>query len=76
MYWLSKQAKFELLFKTDVNKIFASNIRLVTEFYDSSRVFDKYSAIKHKIAIKEYHTDMETVLIDNQLLDKVLEKYS
>ena len=73
IYWMNKQAKFDLLFKTDANKILASNIRLITEFYDQTQVFDKYSAIKHKIAIKEYCIDMETVLIDNQILDKVLE---
>ena len=73
IYWMNKKAKFDILFKTDANKILASNIRLVTEFYDQKRVFDKYSAIKHKIAIKEYCIDMGTVLIDNQILDKVLE---
>ena len=42
-----------------MNKVLAHNIRLVTEFYDSSYVFDWYSAFKHKIAIKELKIDIE-----------------
>ena len=63
------------MFKSDVNKIFSSNIRLVTEYYQPQLVFDKYSAIKHKIAIKEYAVDMESEVIDNNILDKLLEMY-
>ena len=54
--------------------MFANNIRLVTEFYDPRNVFDKYSAIKHKIAIKEYITDLETMPIDDSIIDKLLEE--
>lgn len=75
LYWLSKNSKFTVLFKSDVNKIFSSNIRLVTEYYQPQLVFDKYSAIKHKIAIKEYAVDMESEVIDNNILDKLLEMY-
>lgn len=75
LYWLSKNCKFTLLFKSDVNKILSSNIRLVTEYYQPQMVFDKYSAIKHKIAIKEYVVDMESKIIDNDMLDKLLEEY-
>lgn len=75
LYWLSKKCKFTILFKSDVNKIFSSNIRLVTEYYQPQIVFDKYSAIKHKIAIKEYVVNMESEIIDNNILDKLLEEY-
>lgn len=73
LYWLSQNCKFTLLFKSDVNKIFSANIRLVTEYYQPDRVFDKYSAIKHKIAIKECIINMEYELIDNTILDRLLE---
>lgn len=69
IYWESKGIPFTLLFKTNVNEILATNIRLVTEFYDSVTVFDLVSAIKHKVAIKEWKVDMEkTVLQNNDLL--------
>lgn len=75
LYWLSKKCKFTILFKSDVNKILSSNIRLVTEYYQPHMVFDKYSAIKHKIAIKECVVNMESKIIDNDILDKLLEEY-
>ena len=74
MYWLMKGCKFDILFKSDVNRVFANNIRLVTEFYDPLKVFDKYSAIKHKIATKEYVIDLETKPIDDSIMDRLLEE--
>lgn len=71
-YWLNKGAAYHLIYKNDLNKILASNIRLVTEFYDSSYVFDTISAIKHKIAIKEISIDMESQLIDTGTLLSLL----
>ena len=59
MYWNKQGIKFDVLLKRNVNKVLAHNIRLVTEFYDSSYVFDWYSAFKHKIAIKELKIDIE-----------------
>ena len=59
MYWNKQGIKFDVLLKRNVNKVLAHNIRLVTEFYDSSYVFDWYSAFKHKIAIKEIKIDIE-----------------
>ncbi len=80
LYWNSMGVPFKLLFKTDVNKILAANIRLVTEFYDLDTVFDKYSAFKHKVAVKEYKIDMEHELITNNDIEKILkvrdERYS
>lgn len=71
-YCISCGIKYDILFKTDVNKILLHNIRLVTEFYDPLNVFDKYSAIKHKIAIKEFKIDMEKSVITNEVLDNLL----
>lgn len=71
IYWNIRGYGFDLLFKSDVNMVLAANIRLVTEFYDPQSVFDKYSAIKHKIARKEYSADMEHVLIDRACLDNI-----
>lgn len=76
MYWLLKNCKFDMLFKTDVNKVLAANIRIVTEFYDSKRVFDKISAIKHKVAIKEYILDLNHEIITDKLLQQTLMEYS
>lgn len=63
IYWESKRIPFTLLFKTDVNNVLATNIRLVTEFYNPLNVFDPISAIKHKIAVKEWHVDMERKIL-------------
>ena len=71
-YWMNQGKECRLVFKTEMNTILASNIRLVTEFYDLSRVFDKISAIKHKIATKEYQIDMEHELLDERMLLNLL----
>lgn len=63
LYWNKQGVPYTLLYKVDVNKILVSNIRIVTEFYDSDRVFDGISAIKHKIATKEIKTDLETKIL-------------
>ena len=73
-YWISQNIPFDILFKTDVNRILASNIRLVTEYYDAKWVFDEYSALKHKIAIKEIVTDMESKELTTEDLKKILEE--
>ena len=70
-YWISQGAGYQLLLKTDANRILAGNIRLVTEFYDADRVFDEISAIKHKIAIKEYPVDMASELLDEAALKRI-----
>lgn len=73
-YWLNKGCQYKLVFKTDINTTLASNIRIVTEFYDATRVFDQLSAIKHKIAIKEFVVDMEHTIIDDLVLKKLLKE--
>lgn len=70
-YWISQGVSYQLLLKTDANRILAGNIRLVTEFYDADRVFDEISAIKHKIAIKEYPVDMAGELLYEAVLKRV-----
>lgn len=75
-YWISKGVDYHLIFKNDMNRVLVSNIRLVTEFYDVSRVFDTISALKHKIAIKEIVIDMETDPIDSDTLNNLLFKLS
>lgn len=73
-YWLNQGTKCQLVFKSEMNTILASNIRLVTEFYDAALVFDVVSAIKHKIAIKEIEFDMDSKHIENSdLMKKLLE---
>lgn len=72
-YWLNRNIEYKIVFKTDMNSTLASNIRLVTEFYDPTLVFDVVSAIKHKIAIKEIGLDMSSKPLDNSVLKKLLE---
>lgn len=74
-YWIDKGIDYQLVFKTDMNTTLASNIRLVTEFYDSSLVFDEISAIKHKIAIKEFQPDLSKKVLDISDFKKLLEVY-
>ena len=73
-YWLSKGIPFELLFKEDVNRIFATNIRLVTEFYDKNKVFDELSNWKHLIATKQIEYDMEKEIITVDKIRKLIFK--
>ena len=61
-------------YKTEVNKILVSNIRIVTEFYDSERVFDEISAIKHKIATKEIKTDLEAKILTSDDYLRLMEE--
>jgi len=73
-YWINRGVEYYLVFKEDMNRTLASNVRLVTEFYDAELVFDEISAVKHKIAIKEYSFDMENTPITNESLKKLLEE--
>ena len=66
IYWESQGIPFTLLFKTDVNTVLATNIRLATEFYDARNVFDEISAIKHNIANKEWSIDMAGQILQNR----------
>ena len=68
LYWKSFGTEFTILTKAEVNSVYAANIRLITEFWDASTVYDEISAIKHKLAHKEIETDLEnTVLSAEQL---------
>ena len=54
-----------MIFKDkDINRVFANNIRLVTEFYSLSSVYDQISLIKHMIANKYIEVDMESKIIN------------
>lgn len=74
-YWNLAGVEYTLLFKTDANRILVSNIRLVTEFYDTNNVFDEYSALKNKIANKEIQIDMSKELITTDVLGRLTEEY-
>lgn len=73
IYWNSNDVTFQMLFKNEVNMILANNIRLVTEFYDESKVFDKYSKVRHMIATKEIDVDLTEKILDNTDIDRMLE---
>ena len=74
LYWNKQGVPYTLLYKTEVNKILVSNIRIVTEFYDSKRVFDEISAIKHKIATKEIKTDLEAKILTSDDYLRLMEE--
>lgn len=75
LYWMTKDVPFVVLFKEDADRVLVHNIRLVSRFYDPSTAVDKYSAIKHKIAIKEYVCDMKSSIIDVDRLNEIWEEY-
>ncbi len=71
-YWDSLGHKFRLMDKSDVNPILIKNLRLVTEYYDKSRVFDYNSLIKHLIATKQLDVDIENEVLDLRNLSKFI----
>ncbi len=77
VYWGRHGVPFTLLFKNEMNETLASNLRIITEFYDASRVHgDKYNAIKHKLAIKEWRADLTHEVIDTEFLEQVFKHYT
>ena len=73
-YWKYNGVPFDMLYSTDVNQVLVNNIRLITEFYNKNAIYDKYSYIKHLIAIKEIDLDISKTVIDNNQIDKKLEE--
>lgn len=62
-YWKGKGVPFEVLFANEMNLTMVTNIRLVTEFYDLSDVFDSVSYLKYLIAHHQIRQDMEMKII-------------
>ena len=73
-YWKYNGVPFDMLYATDVNQVWVNNIRLVTEFYNKNAIYDKYSYVKHLIAVKEIDLDLSKTVIDNRKLDEILEE--
>ena len=46
---------------------------LVVEFYDRSKVYDRYSMFKHLVARKEIKIDLTKKLLSNDVIDVFLE---
>lgn len=63
-YWAEQGVPVKLMDRHDVNPILVQNLRLVTEYYDYNRVFDRESLLKHLIATKQIHIDMTTEVLD------------
>ena len=52
-YWEKfRHVPYEIVFKEDMNVVFAENIRIVSKFYDASSVFDEMSMMKQIIETK------------------------
>lgn len=72
-YWEKfRHVPYEIVFKEDMNVVFAENIRIVSKFYNASSVFDDMSMLKHMIATKRIQVDMESEPLDFPYL---LEQY-
>ena len=64
-YWEKfRHVPYEIVFKEDMNVVFAENIRIVSKFYNASSVFDEMSMLKHMIATKRIQVDMESEPLD------------
>ncbi len=85
IYWLSLSqnakndeydihTKYDVLFKTDVNRILYNNIKRIVPYYKPNKEYDHYDFIKHKIATKEYKCDMEHKILDTEDLDRIWEE--
>ena len=61
-----------LVFKDNINQTLVHNINIVTEYYDSNRIHDRISYIKHLIAHKQLDVDMESDIIDFILLERMI----
>ena len=71
-FWENEGVPFVIMLKSRMNMTKVHNIRMVTEFYDPTRVFDDISALKYLIARKVIPVDMESALLDYQ---KLLQKH-
>ena len=71
MYWVTQNIEYKLLFKDDVNKILANNIRLIVEFYNPESVVDKISRAKHLLATKKVTVDLSSRMLDIDYLDEL-----
>lgn len=76
-YWEKfRHVPYEIVFKEDMNVVFAENIRIVSKFYNASSVFDEMSMLKHLIATKRIQVDMESEPLDfPYLLEQYREAY-
>ena len=72
-YWKRLNCGFRILLGRDVNDILFHNIMLVVEFYDRSKVYDRYSMFKHLVARKEIKIDLTKKLLSNDVIDVFLE---
>lgn len=70
-YWMTQKVEWQLLFKEDVNKILASNIRLLAEFYNPESVVDDISKAKHLLATKKIIVDLSSRLLDINCLSEL-----
>jgi hypothetical protein len=73
-YWNSKGIEFRLMDKTDINQTLVKNLRLITEYYDKTKVYDEISAIKHLIATKTLIIDLEKEILDFTKYRELLRK--
>ena len=70
VYWVSQGIPWDQIYGTELNYTLASNIDLVTRYYDRRFVFDEASELKHLIATKQVVVDMESEILEIERMVK------
>lgn len=73
-YWNTHKIPWKLVYKIDLNRDYADNIRLCVEYYNQKWVFDKMSMLKHLIAKKVIIVDMKHGPLDFEKILKEAER--
>ena len=71
-YWKSKNIKFIILYKDEMNLTYARNIEAISYFYRYDSVYDDVSFLKYMIVNKYIIVDMKTKPLDFVQLSKKL----
>ena len=69
-YWNEMGVPWKQLFKEDLDRNYADNIRLCVQYYDKAKVQagDEISMLKHLIATKQINVEMKGKILDFQRL--------
>lgn len=76
-YWEEQNAKFKVIFRSDINAVYASNIAVASRYYDPAMVRNKYDFVKFLVIRKLFRVDMESEPVDFVKLaeSKEIERY-
>ncbi len=74
-YWHLEGAEYMNVFKEELNEVFASNIKLVTQRYTLPGIFTSSDLLRYMIARKIIITEMEKTYIQDRM-DELLSEYA